>query len=148
MKREGQLYIAIGLLAVALVFIQFNPFIQIKQPSLTQVKKIGEFRQLSVNLNCNVFLVQGDAQSIVYEGPSRIIKKIRIDIDHDRVTIHREKESWKGFLFGWLDKQQGKEVNIYVVVKDIHGIELDRNKNTRFTGNRFGNIYPLTVRTI
>lgn len=92
MKREGQYYLLIGLLVCALAFLQFNPFKKERLAVVSDVKKITEIDQLIIKMKCNVFFIEGDEQSIVYEAPARLIEKIRIDNNKGFVTIGMEKK--------------------------------------------------------
>lgn len=133
MKREGQLYLLIGLIVAALVFFQFNPLAKRSEKFVTEVKKVGEFNHLSVNVNCNIFFVEGEEQGIVYEGPASMVKKIRIDIQKGCISINQTGFALNDFLFGWIYPKAGEQLNVYVVIRDINSLE---------TGDLSENILP------
>jgi hypothetical protein len=123
MKREGQLYLLIGLIAAALVFFQFNPLVRRSEKFVTEVKKVGEFNHLSVNVKCNIFFVEGEEQGIVYEGPASMVKKIRIDIQKGCISINKTGFALNDFLFGWIHPERNDQLNVYVVIRDINSLD-------------------------
>ncbi len=146
MKREGHLYLLIGLIAGVLVFFQFNPFITGNENLVSKVKKVDEFKQLLVNVKCNIYFIEGEDQGIVYEGPASMVKNIRITVDQGCITIDRASSNLKGLFFGWMNRKFVNPVNIYIVVHDIHSLEtgnttkmivMDDLKNNKL-------IFPLT----
>lgn len=123
MKREGHLYLLIGLIVTILVSFQFNPFKEGTGQPVSKVKKIDNFRQLMVNVKCNIYFIKGEEQGIVYEGPARLVNNINIDINKEVVTINKTNTNFRDFLFGWLYPSAGKRLNIYIVVHDLNALE-------------------------
>ena len=124
MKREGHFYLLIGLVVAALVFFQFNPVMAPSGKLVSEVKKIDEFKQLLVNVKCNIYFVEGENQGIVYEGPQRLVKNIKINVDKECITISKAKSGLTGILIGWIDTSLSKPLNVYIVVRDIKSIEM------------------------
>jgi hypothetical protein len=125
MKREGHIYLVIGLIVATLVFLQYNPFFKHSEKFVTEVKQVGEFKHLMVNVNCNIFFVEGEQQGIVYEGPANLVKNIQIDIQKDCISINRKGFTLNNLLFGWMHVKPGKQLNVYVVIRDMNSLEVD-----------------------
>lgn len=124
MKREGHIYLVLGMIVAALVFLQYNPFYKPGEKIVTEVKKIDEFNHLMVNVNCNIFFVEGEQQGIVYEGPASVVKNIRIDVQKDYISINKKDITLYNVLFGWIHARTGNRLNVYVVIRDMNSLEI------------------------
>lgn len=143
MKREGQYYLLIGLLVCALAFLQFNPFKKERLAVVSDVKKITEIDQLIIKMKCNVFFIEGDEQSIVYEAPARLIEKIRIDNNKGFVTIGMEKKGIVARLWEYFHPVSDNRINIYVIVRNIKAIQVGdllKKASSCNTGQDFKNM--------
>jgi hypothetical protein len=124
MKREGHLYLLIGLVVSALVFMQFNPFTRNRNKIISEVKEISGISRLLLDVQCNIFFVEGDHPGIIYEGPESLVRSIKMDVNKGIVTIKNSQGGLISILSNWINPQNSKLLNIYVVVKDISSIEI------------------------
>jgi len=125
MKREGHIYILVSLFVAVLLFSQYNPFRTSPEKIVSEVKQVSGFSRLILDVNCNIFFVEGENPGIVYEGPGKVIKNIRIDVKEGCVTIRNKNKNIANIFDGWLNPGKTELLNIYVVVKDISAIEID-----------------------
>ena len=67
MKREGLIYILVGMVVSALMFLQDNPFSAPDKNFVTEVKQFPGFNRIQLDIRCNIFLLEGEKHGIVYE---------------------------------------------------------------------------------
>ncbi|HLF33546.1 MAG TPA: DUF2807 domain-containing protein [Cyclobacteriaceae bacterium] len=125
MKREGHIYLLIGLMATALIFHQYNPFKYRREKLYTEVRQIEKFNKLFLDIQCNIFIVEGERPGIVYEGSKRLLRNIEIEVKEGCVFIRNNKEAVWNALSGIFTLGSPQLLNIYVVVRDIDSVDIE-----------------------
>jgi hypothetical protein len=125
MKREGVLYLLIGVVISSLILFQYFPLSKQRSRLVSEVRQVEQFNRIRLGVKCNIFFVEGDQQSIVYEGPSRLVKDIRVEVRNGTVEISKTGPGPLHMLADWLMPGGPQLLNIYVVVKDIRAVKID-----------------------
>jgi hypothetical protein len=123
MKWEFHLYTGFGLLIILLLVIQAS-FFQGEEPLYSQVKTIDQFNQLQVDMECNIFLIEGDKQNILVEGPGEKIRDIETIYNEGCITI---RENSKRLLSRIMELMiyKSHQINIYITVNDLGDFYID-----------------------
>jgi hypothetical protein len=123
-KREGHIYLLIGLIIAGLLFFQYNPFNASAEKPVSEVRPLSGFSRMLLDVNCNIFFVEGDNPGIVYEGPEKLVRNLNIDVKEGCLIISNKHKNLSNIFKGWLYPGQTELLNIYVVVKDINTIDI------------------------
>lgn len=128
MKWEIHLYSGFGLLIIMLLVIQAY-FLRSEEPPYSRVKSIDQFNQLQVDMECNIFLIEGDRQNILVEGPSEKIRDIETIYNEGCITI---RENGKKLLSRFKDFiiNKSQRINIYITVNDLDDFYLDSGNHS------------------
>lgn len=122
MSKEARLFFLIILFITILIFIQFNPIASRKSVQ-TKVLKLPEINQMDINIPYNVYLVEGETNSMVIEGPEDLIEKISVVMDDTTLNIHRKGNQWLEDLIHIIWVPESK-INVYVTVKDLSEVKI------------------------
>ena len=122
MRRESRLFFLITLSVSVLLLMQFRPTIN-KSPIKTKVMELPDFQQLEIDIPYNVFLVEGEVNSIVVEGPVKEISRIFYEMKDTVLNIQHRQNQW---LHDWIANLVNfrNEINVYVTVKDLSEINV------------------------
>ncbi len=126
MKRETRLFLLITLSVSVLLLMQFKPTIN-KGPIQTKVMELPDFRQMEIDVPYNVFLVEGEVNSMVVEGPVKEIGRIFFEMKDTVLNIQHRQNQWLQDWFANLINLRG-EINVYVTVKDLSQINITSSK--------------------
>ena len=135
MKREIYIYSILGLLTCFLIFYQLNFNIDEGEMIASNIKKINDINQLTVDVNCNVFLVKGDGEHILVEGPAKKIGRIVTSTRDGCVKVTEHKKTFLAGIFNFLHIEEN-DINIYITVKDLDSFNfsfIDENKTVKYT---------------
>ena len=87
-----------------------------------------DINQLLIDVNCNIFLMEGDGEYILVEGPDRKIQQIQaIDCD-GCIRITENKGTFLAGLIG-IFKAQENDINIYITINDLEDIKFSNIGN-------------------
>ena len=125
MKREGVLYLLIGVVISSLILFQYFPLNKSRNRLVSEVTPVDQFSRILLGVKCNIFFVEGDQQSIVYEGPSALVKNIKVEVKNGTVEIRKTSAGPLSLIADWLIPGAPQLLNIYVVVKDIRAVKID-----------------------
>ncbi|MBR9997717.1 MAG: DUF2807 domain-containing protein [Cyclobacteriaceae bacterium] len=144
MKWEFQLYAGFGLLIVLLLLLQTS-ILQLEKGSVSEVNAIDSFNQLMVDIECNVFLMKGEKQNILVEGPGNKIRNIETVNNGGCVTV---KEKGKRLISRVMDfiKHRNDRVNIYITVNNLDDICIETNDEQPEVKYTAEDIIGLTLR--
>ncbi len=100
-----------------------------------ETRSVDTFTKISFRVPGKLYLKQGSPQKVELEGDREELEKIETRVEGGRLIIGNE-EKW--FNLGWHDDD---EVNIYITVKDIDGLNVsgsgDLIAQTKLIGNDF-----------
>ena len=122
MKWEFKLYFWFGLLIVILFILQAGIFRTDSRSS--EVNALKSFSQLMLDMECNVFLLEGESQHILVEGPGDRMKNIETTVEEGSITV---KENGKRLISRILNifEPDHERVNIYITINNLDNIKLD-----------------------
>ena len=118
MKREIYIYSILGILTCFLIYIQLNFRTDEEQEIASSIRKINDIKQLIIDLNCNVYLMQGEGEHLLLEGPQKKISRIIASNQNGCVKISQHKKTFMAGVFNFLDFEENN-INIYITVKDL-----------------------------
>ena len=112
MKKEARFYIAlIALIAALLTFDR--PFTHNPDEPATRVLPVAQFDSLKIDWPCTIYITNGDQNSVILEGDSRVIERIEASLEDGVLRINRRGiDRLIGKLTG--NTAFGKPVNIYI----------------------------------
>jgi hypothetical protein len=123
MKWEYHLYLGIGLLIFSLLFLQAYLLNQEKEP-FSEVNSIDSFNQLLVAIECNIFLLEGERQNILVEGPEGKMNNIETINSEGCITIREKGDKLVSRVFHFLNKKKEK-INIYITLNNLDEIYIN-----------------------
>jgi hypothetical protein len=135
MKREIYIYSILGVFTCLLIFYQFNFKLNETGNISSKIKSITNIDQLLINVNCNIFIVEGEDQNILLEGPDRKIRQIQAVSMDDCISISREKETFPASILGIFNLEKN-DINIYITINDFDNIRIstvDELNNIKYT---------------
>jgi hypothetical protein len=98
-------------LVAAIVAIVFAGTGEIKAQKET--RDVSEFTKVSFGISGNLYLKQGNNQSVVLEGDD--LDEIETDVSGGKLRIRRKDKDW-----GW----NNRKIDVYITMKDLEGISL------------------------
>ena len=134
MKREIYIYSILGIITCFLIFYQVNFQVDEAESIASNIKKIKGINQLSIDINCNVFFVEGDGDHILVEGPAKKLKKIQTLIHKESVIVTEHKKTFLAGIFSFLNFEENN-INIYITVKDLDNFDfsyIDETKTLKY----------------
>lgn len=134
MKREIYIYSILGILTCFLIYYQLNYKIDEEQRIATSIKKINGINQLTIDVNCNVFLVEGEGEHILLEGPEEKIEGIETSNQGGCVNITEHNKTFLASLFRFLNIEEN-DINIYITVKELDNFDfsfIDDSKTIKY----------------
>jgi len=135
MKREIYIYSILGIITCFLIFYQFNFKIDEGEMITSSIKKIKGINQLTIDVSCNVFLVEGEGEHILVEGPAKKIDKIETSTQDGCVKITEHKKTFLAGIFSFLNIEEN-DINIYITVKELESFNfsfIDESKTVKYT---------------
>lgn len=118
MKWEIQTYTGISLLIICLFIYHSNLFKIKNEKPISEVQILESFNQLHVDLECNIYLVEGEAQRILVEGPTNKLKKIVTINNEGSITIRQNGKELISTFFNFFDTNK-YHINIYISVNNL-----------------------------
>jgi len=134
MKREIYIYSILGIITCFLIFYQFSFQIDEEESIASSIKKISGINQLSIDIDCNIFFVEGEGEHILVEGPAKKLVRIETSIHDGSVNITEHKKTFLAGIFSFLNIEKNN-INIYITVKDLDNFNLsfiDENKAIKY----------------
>lgn len=144
MKWEFQLYTGFGFLIIILLGIQ-TYLLRVEEPPFSEINRIDSFNQLLVNIECNVFLLEGDNENILVEGPSDKIRNIETIYNEGSITIEENSQKILSRVMNLFSNNQEK-INIYITVHDLDDFHIDANNQQPEVKYSAENIIGLTLK--
>ena len=133
------MYSLIILSVSVLLLLQFRPMIN-KGPVETRVMELPDFQQIEIDVPYNVFLVEGEVNSIVVEGPQREIEQIFYELKDTLLNIQYKQKKWLRDGISKIINYQS-DINVYVTVKDLSQINVTSSR--AFSIKKKGNNDPI-----
>lgn len=84
---------------------------------VTEERSVSDFDSISVSAGINLFIEQGDDESLTIEAEDNVISRISTDVKNGKLEIR-----FRAAALGGLNLRA--PVNVYVTVVDIDGIEV------------------------
>ena len=135
MKREIYIYSILGIITCFLIFYQFNFQLDEEESIASSIKEIKGIKQLSIDINCNVFFVEGEGEHILMEGPAKKLLRIETSIHDGFVNITEHKRTFLAGIFSFLNIEENN-INIYITVNDLDSFNfsfIDESKSIKYT---------------
>jgi 5S rRNA maturation endonuclease (ribonuclease M5) len=117
MKWEFQLYTGFGFLIVILLVIQ-TYLLHVEKPPYSQVSAANTFNQLLVDIECNVYLLEGEKQNILVEGPNDKIRNIETIYNEGCITIRENSNKMLSRMMNLINNNQ-EPINVYITVNNL-----------------------------
>lgn len=117
MKREASIFFIVILFIFGLLLFQFYPMIDMG-PVKTRVMELPDFQQLDVDIPYNVFLVEGEMNTLVVEGPENTVSSIFYEFNDTVLNINHKPSRWVQGWLNWILRNR-KEINVYITAKDL-----------------------------
>jgi len=134
MKREIYIYSILGIFTCFLIYYQFNFSFDKTEEITSKIKQITDINHLLIDVNCNIFLIEGDGEHILVEGPDSKIQQIQaIDCD-GCIRITKSKGTFLAGLFDIYNAKQNN-INIYITINDLEDFKfsnIDENMNIKY----------------
>jgi hypothetical protein len=136
MKREIYIYSILGVFTCFLIFYQFSHFQNDREENTSKIHANSDLSQLCIDVDCNVFLVEGDEQHILMEGPVNKLKHIQAIKNEDCIRITKNTSAFLAGIFNLFNSKKN-DINIYITLKDLDDIKLSHEdlSSVRFTSN-------------
>ena len=109
-----------------LLLLQFRPLIN-RGPVETRVMELPDFQQMEIDIPYNVFLVEGEVNSIVMEGPGKEIEQIFFEVKDTLLNIRHKHKKWLRDGMSRIVNYRS-DINVYVTVKDLSQINVTSSK--------------------
>jgi hypothetical protein len=100
----------------------------------SSIKKIRGINQLSIDINCNVFFVEGKGEHILLEGPAKKLLRIETSVHDGSVYIYEHKKTFLAGIFSFLSIEKNN-INIYIPVENLDNFNfsfIDKNKAIKY----------------
>jgi len=123
MKWEYQLYSGLSLLIVFLLIVQ-SYLIRIDEKPFSEVNRLESFNQLLVAIECNIFLMEGEKQNMLVEGPGGKMKNIETIYNEGCITIKKNKEKLLSRILRIINGDK-YIINIYITVNNLDDFYID-----------------------
>jgi hypothetical protein len=123
MKWEYQIYLGIGFLIFSLLFLQSYLINREKEP-FSEVNSIESFNQVLVAIECNIFIMEGERQNILVEGPEGKMNNIETINNEGCITIRGKGKKLLSRVFHLLNAKKEK-INIYITFNNLDEIYID-----------------------
>jgi len=133
------MYSLIILSVSVLLLLQFRPMIN-KGPVETRVMELPDFQQIEIDVPYNVFLVEGEVNSIVVEGPQREIEQIFYELKDTLLNIQYKQKKWLRDGISKIINYQS-DIYVYITVKDLSQINVTSSR--AFSIKKKGNNDPI-----
>jgi len=133
MKREIYIYSILGIFTCLLLYFQFN-WSDKELKSTSSIQELKGMNQLTIDFRCNVFLVEGEDEFILIEGPAKKIRQIETFTTYGCVKIRENKKTLLAGIFN-LFIPEPNDINIYITVNDLNIFKLsyiDEESNIKF----------------
>lgn len=94
-----------------------------KAETRTEKRNTNPFSEVSLRVNADLFIEQGDEHSIEITASDEALRKIIVEVDDDKLVI---RFSWEDILFK--DFKPG-HMEIHVVMKNVYGLSVQGSGN-------------------
>jgi hypothetical protein len=134
MKREIYIFSVLGVFTCLLLLYQYNNNRDKPGHISSKIESLKNIHQLCINVKCNVFLVEGEEQNILVEGPGKELRHIQALSNNGCFSITRERDPFLAAIFNIFNIEKNN-INIYITIKDLDNIKLsyiDELKNIRY----------------
>lgn len=84
---------------------------------VTEQRQVSDFDEVALRGIGNLYLKQGDEESLTIEAEDNIIPAIRTEVHGRRLEIGHERGAWRNI-------RPTKPLNFYLTVKELHEVEL------------------------
>jgi hypothetical protein len=95
----------------------------------TQDRHLSGFRAISESGSFDIYITQGNTESVKVEAPANIIDKIITEVNGDVLKIHEKNEH---FNWGSIFSGNHKKIAVYITVKNIRAISLSGSGDAFF----------------
>jgi hypothetical protein len=86
---------------------------------VTENRTVTTFTGIDLQCSANIYFTQGDEQSVKVEAEDNIVAHITTEVVNDELIVKSDLKNWKS----------GKQVNVYVTVKELCLLELSGSGN-------------------
>ena len=128
MKREFFLYGLLGILTAALVLIQFRLPVSIMKTKEANLQSYRDLSQLLIEVESTIYLVEGDAEQIMVEGPENMLKKINTQIEGGCISIRNSSSTLISGMLNTLFNEENK-ISIYITLPSLENYVIGENND-------------------
>lgn len=111
----------------------------------SKVENLSNVDQLMINIKSNIYIVKGEVQNILVEGPEKILQKIETVECDGCLTIKNREVGYLAMALNFFNSKKS-EVNIYITLPDLNQYNLAdilNNANIKFSSaDRMGIFLP------
>ena len=142
MKLSSKILLAAALLSGAgVASVHAHPIVKIAHFE-TVDRHLSGFSSVSVSGSFDVFITQGNTESVKVEAPSDVLDHIITEVNGGELKIYNKHDNWS-----WNDWFGGhhKKIAIYVSAKDLNAISLSGSGDVFFKEGITSNSLKLRV---
>jgi transcriptional regulator of heat shock response len=125
MKKERYIYAAFALLISTLLIFETLYHTTIKTEQVIAAD-LGEFKQMLIDFDCNVFITKDETENIVLEGPDRMIREIRSENNGEILRLTKGYNGLISLLSTPINSNRSK-LNVYIRISDPAKIVISDN---------------------
>ena len=118
--KSGPIGIIVGVIIVVIIFL-FGVSYAFGRGSgnvVTETRDVSDFTKISLSGMGNLYLEQGDSESLNIEAEDNIIEKMDIRVENDTLKINYKRTGWVWNIW------PTEDINFYVGIKDIEDIKI------------------------
>ncbi|MCG8310976.1 MAG: DUF2807 domain-containing protein [Cytophagales bacterium] len=131
MKKELIYYSILTLVIALLLAFETNPFDD-KVKLISKVIETEAFEKLDIDLDCNIYVSLGEEQKVVFEGPSKYLRRVEANLEDGVLSISCKKP---GVIAKWLNSSEAHAKSINVYVKLTHTNQLIKPRKGNVISN-------------
>ncbi|MBS1522807.1 MAG: DUF2807 domain-containing protein [Bacteroidetes bacterium] len=128
-----------------------KPHVSVTEDSLIAVtRQVSGFNALQVSGPFDVYIQQGNTESVTYKAPKEVLDRIRTDVEGHTLHIGNKHDNWgTGYNSWWSDKSWWRhhaKIVVNITVKDLNSIKVSGSGGAFFDDGLVTNSLKLTVR--
>ncbi|MCK4777252.1 MAG: DUF2807 domain-containing protein, partial [Actinomycetia bacterium] len=102
---------------------------------VSEFREVRDFDEISLSGTGNIFITQGDEESLEIEADDNIIPKIITEVKNGKLTIR-----YKSGSFWFLSLAPTKPVNFYIALKEVDNISISGSGKVQSSGLEVGKL--------
>lgn len=137
MKRDIYLFSFLAIIILFLIIFQSERAKITSGVVASKISSMENVEQLLINLDCNIYIVEGEEQNILFEGPPKKISQVHTISRSGSIEIHKKGETLLAGVLEIFDLKKA-DLNVYITIYDLDQIRIsnvDEIKNIKYTSS-------------